>query len=97
MRSVRFADAGLEALERQDDPNVSKTITKAFRLRMQTIRAATDERDFYSLKSLRYEKLKGHRDHQHSMRLNDQFRLIVEYEDVGTEKTIVIVAIEDYH
>ena len=64
---------------------------------MQHIRAAKDERDFYAFKSLRYEKLQGRRDHQHSMRLNDQFRLILEYEGTGQDKTIVIVAIADYH
>jgi toxin HigB-1 len=64
---------------------------------MQVIRAALDERDFYALKSLRYEKLKGRRGHQHSMRLNDQFRLIVEYEGTGPDKTVVVVGIEDYH
>ena len=43
---------------------------KAFRLRMQTIRGARDERDFYVLKSLRFKKLEGQRKHQYSMRLN---------------------------
>lgn len=70
---------------------------KAFRKRMQLIRAAIDERDFYQLKSLHYEKLKGKRSHQHSMRLNDQYRLVLEYEDKSSEKIAVIVAIEDYH
>ena len=76
---------------------VSEAITNAFLRRMQVIRAAKDERDFYALKSLHYEKLKGKRDHQHSMRLNAQFRLIVEYESTGADKTIVIVGVEDYH
>lgn len=97
MKNVRFADSSLENLERQDDPAVSDAITRQFRKRMQIIRAAQDERDFYALKSLHYEKLKGKREHQHSMRLNDQFRLILEYEGSGSDKTIVIVGIEDYH
>ena len=53
-------------------------LVKTFRMRMQSIRAAIDERDFYALKSLHFEKLKGDRKHQHSMRLNNQFRLILE-------------------
>lgn len=97
MHNVRFADKALEALEKKDDSRFSEAICRAFRLRMQVIRAAKDERDFYALKSLRYEKLKGKRSHQHSMRLNDQFRLILEFEGEGPEKTVVIVAIEDYH
>ena len=47
---------------------------------MQMIRAASDERTFYELKSLHFEKLKGDRSHQHSMRLNKQWRFIVEFE-----------------
>jgi toxin HigB-1 len=97
VKNVRFADATLEKVENGEGGLVSEAITNAFLRRMQTIRAANDERDFYALKSLHYEKLKGHRDHQHSMRLNDQFRLIVEYEGTGPAKTIVIVGVEDYH
>jgi toxin HigB-1 len=96
VKNVRFASKELEALEKEGIA-VSEAVTRAFRIRMQTIRAARDERDFYALKSLHYEKLKGSRDHQHSMRLNNKFRLILEYEGTGPEKTVLIVAIEDYH
>ena len=69
---------------------------KAFRRRMQFIRAAVDERAFYAMKSLHYEKLKGDRSHERSMRLNDQWRLVLRIESTG-ERTVVIVSIEDYH
>jgi proteic killer suppression protein len=72
-------------------------IVKAFRKRMQQIRAAGDERDFYNLKSLHFEKLSGKRKHQYSMRLNDQWRLIVELEGSGESKKVVVICIEDYH
>jgi toxin HigB-1 len=75
----------------------SQTIVKAFRKRMQQVRAATDERVFYQLKSLHFEKLKGKRSHQHSMRLNGQFRLIVELVNSKSGKVIRIISIEDYH
>jgi proteic killer suppression protein len=71
----------------------------AYRKRMQQIRAALDERAFYALKSLRFKRLQGNRAHQRSMRLNDQWRLILEFED-GDEtegKRVVVVGIEDYH
>lgn len=48
-------------------------------------------------KGLRYEKLKGNRSGQHSMRLNSQFRLILRIEGDTATKTVVIMAIEDYH
>lgn len=63
---------------------------------MQWIRAAPDERDFYRMKSLHYEKLKGKRSHQRSMRLNDQYRLILEIEEIKG-RTLVVISIEDYH
>ena len=73
------------------------SLVKNFRMRMQSICAAPDERDFYNQKSLHYEKLKGNRQHQRSMRLNRQFRLVGEVEDDGAEKRLRIVGIEDYH
>lgn len=73
------------------------SVVSAYRKRLQQIRAAADERDFYPLRSLRFEKLKGNRSHQHSMRLNDQWRLIIELHGKGSDKVIFVVGIEDYH
>ena len=42
-----------------------------------------------------FEKLKGDRARQHSMRLNDQWRLILEFEGAAPDETVVIVSIED--
>ncbi|MGD0141370.1 MAG: type II toxin-antitoxin system RelE/ParE family toxin [Tepidisphaeraceae bacterium] len=63
---------------------------------MQVIRNANDERDFYKMQSLHYEKLKGKRSHQRSMRLNLQFRLIVEIEQ-HNGKAVVIVGVEKHY
>lgn len=95
---VRSADRKLARLEVEADctAGFGLDVVKAFRRRMQQIRAAVDERLFYSLKSLHYEKLKGQRRHQRSMRLNDQFRLVVEIEATAP-RTLVVVSIEDYH
>jgi proteic killer suppression protein len=96
---VRFGDDNLDRLE--TDPGFTgghaPGIVKAFRKRLQFIHDASDERDFYSMRSLRFEKLKGDRDHQHSMRLNDQWRLILEIEGKHPNKVVVVVGIEDYH
>lgn len=96
---VRFADPDLDRLETDTrfTAGLSSDLVKLFRRRMQYIRSAGDERDFYRLTSLHYEKLEGRRDRQHSMRLNDQFRLIVEIHEGEDGKTVVIVGIEDYH
>ena len=97
---VMFDDDDLDRLE--TDPVFTagqpQPIVRAYRKRMQMIRSAPDERDFYKLKSLRFEKLGGKRKHQHSMRLNDQYRLIVELIKGNPQgKTIKVVGIEDYH
>jgi toxin HigB-1 len=96
---VLFKDESLDRLE--CDPAFSAgfmdSAVKAYRKRMQQIRAATDERTFYAHKSLHFEKLKGGREGQYSMRLNDQWRLIVELRGEAPKKTVFIVEIVDYH
>lgn len=64
---------------------------------MGWIRAAQDERDLRQMRSLHFEKLRGDRSHQYSMRVNDQYRLIVEIERTGGRSKIVLVEIIDYH
>lgn len=96
---VEFADEMLERLERefQFTGGFSAEIVRAFRKRMQLIRNALDERDFYQLKGAQFEKLKGQRSHQRSMRLNKQWRLVLELREAATGKTVRVVGIEDYH
>ena len=99
---VIHRDATLQRVETDANFNggLAKEIVSAFRRRMQQIRAALDERAFYALKSLHFEKLQGDRSHQRSMRINDQWRLIVELQggdEVDGKKTVVVIGIEDYH
>ncbi len=96
---VEFDDENLDQLETDGRfmGGFSAALVAVFRRRMQTIRSAPDERDLYALKSLHFEKLKGQRGHQHSIRLNGQWRLILEFKGKAPNKTFVIVAIEDYH
>mgnify|MGYP001613123308 CR=1 FL=1 len=72
-------------------------VVRAYRKRMAFIRAAIDEREFYAMKSLHFEKLKGDRNDQYSMKLNKQWRLILEFKKTQNNKNIVVVSIEDYH
>jgi len=94
-----FKDENLRRVEIDPaaDCGHGQAITKMFRRRMQSIRAALDERDFYAQKSLHFEKLEGKRDHQRSMRLNDQWRLILEIIGEAPIKKVWIIGIEDYH
>jgi len=99
LMEVRYRDASLDRLETDPsfDGGWSQVVVRAFRKRMQAIRAAEDERAFYAMKSLHFEKLKGNRSQQHSMRLNDQWRLILEFERTSDGKVVLVIGIEDYH
>ena len=95
-----FADRKLQRLyvDRGFSAKMAPALVKAFREMMDTIRDAQDERDFYALKSVHFERLSGTRSHLHSMRLNDQYRLIVSLvEQQGGRKRVSIISIEDYH
>ncbi len=72
-------------------------VIKAYRKRLIAIQAAKDENDLRAVKGNHFEKLQGSRSHQYSLRLNDQWRLIVEVEGSNPQKTILVVGIEDYH
>lgn len=96
---IQFKHQSYDRLEIDSsfDAGFHPSIVKAYRKRIAFIRSAIDERDFYAMKSLHFEKLKGSRDGQFSMRLNDQWRLILEFLSERNGKLIVIVSIEDYH
>ena len=96
---IRFRDERLERLERDatflgDWP---LSIVKAYRKRINFIRQVASERDLYSWKSLQIEKLKGARQDEHSLRLNDQWRMVFALERRADSKVFVVIAIEDYH
>lgn len=96
---VSFKDSSLDRLETDAtySAGLGDALVKAYRRAMQHIRAASDERTLYSRRSFRFEKLSGDRAGQHSMRLNDQWRLIVEIQGEAPNKTIHVIEIVDYH
>lgn len=71
-------------------------VIKSYRKKVQLISAAVDERDLYEMQGLRMEKLKGDRSGQTSMRLNDQFRLILTFKTEG-DRVAVLLEVVDYH
>ena len=96
---VRFSDPDLDRLEVEAgfQTSYAPEAVRGFRKVMAVIRAAMDERDLHEMRSLNFEKLKGNRAHQHSLRLNKQWRLIVEIAPAKPKNVIVVVGIEDYH
>ena len=96
---VEFRDSDLDRLEVDPDfaGGYDQRAVRGFRKVMQILRAAVDERDLYAMKSLRFEKLSGDRSGQRSLRLNDQWRLIVEIVPATPKNTVAILEIVDYH
>ena len=74
----------------------SRAVVKSFRKRVTAIYAATDERDIRAVKGNHFEKLSGKKG-EHSIRLNDQWRLIMTFEVRNGVKTVVLLRIVDYH
>lgn len=97
---LRFADKRLQRLYEAEEGvrAYPAGVIDAFFAVLATLAAALDERDLYALRSLRLEKLtKGDLVGLHSLRLNRQFRLIVEFSTEERERVVTIRAITDYH
>ena len=96
---VRHTNRTLQRID--DDPEdngrLGLNVANAFRVLMSNIRAAENENDLRGMKSLHFEKLKGKRQHEYSMRVNKQFRLIFQIEKVNRHNQLVITGMEDYH
>jgi len=74
-------------------------VIAAFFEAMSVIGAAADERDLYALKSLHYELLKGKRGKRghRSIRLNDQYRLVLVMERDPQGRYCLIVSLEKHY
>lgn len=99
MRTV-FVSAELERLA--NDPEYSpkrwsRDVIRAFRRKLQLLDGATDERDLRAIKSLRLEKLSGDRAGTSSIRLNDQYRLILQFKTGDDGRIVLVLELVDYH
>lgn len=96
---VHFDSNDLERLA-TDEGYVGRfpqTVIPAYRRLIRLMSSVRDERDIRANPGYRLEKLKGRRSGQHSIRLNDQWRLIIRIEDGAPEKTVYVAEIVDYH
>jgi proteic killer suppression protein len=97
---IDFEDDDLRRLYEDADfvlPQVGSDLVKAFRRKVGFLAAADSELDLRNYRALRYEKLKGDREGQRSIRLNEQWRLILQLETVDEVRVINIIEIVDYH
>jgi len=97
---IEFDDDDLRKLYVDLDfrlPRLGTDITRQFRKKIAIVVAAPDERDLIKMRSLRFEKLVGDREGQYSIRLNDQFRLILRLRSDREGRVASIVEVVDYH
>jgi toxin HigB-1 len=95
---IEFRDERLDRLEVEPgDAGFPPTIVRSYRKRLQFLRQAVSEQDVRGMTSLHFEKLKGDRKHQRSLRLNLQWRLIVELKKKGRSTVVIVVAIENHY
>jgi len=96
---VVFADESLSLIETDEagKTQLPVGVIKSARRKLTVLRAATDDRSLRNWKSLHYEKLMGDRAGLRSIRLNDQFRMVLTLDETTNPQTVTIIGIEDYH
>jgi len=97
---VQFEDDDLKRLYEDPQyrlPRLGEDLTRAYRKVVGFISSAADERDLVAMRSLHFEKLKGKRAGQYSLRLNQQWRLIIRLIENEEGKIVVVVEVVDYH
>ncbi len=97
MRFYFKDDRLADVFETGRSPDYQPAVVHAFFRVMTLIAQARDERDIRAIKGRRMERLRGDRQGQHSLRLNDQFRLIFTIESDEDGNILLIIEIVDYH
>lgn len=96
---IEFADPSLALIE-TDEAGATRlpvAVIKSARRKLTALRAATDDRTLRNWKSLHYEKLKGDREGERSIRINKQYRMVFTLDSETNPQTITVLAVEDYH
>jgi toxin HigB-1 len=72
-------------------------VVQAARRKLRILRNAADERELYAMKSLHYEKLDGARQGQRSIRLNEQWRMIIRVDQECQPVELVLLEISNHY
>lgn len=97
---VDYADKRLRAIKTDSaarELRLPHDVIIACRRKLVVLESAPDERTLRNWKSLHYEKLKGARSNERSIRVNDQWRIVFEIDTTVSPNRILILSIEDYH
>jgi proteic killer suppression protein len=94
---VRFKETVLERLDwdRVFTAGFPQPVVRAFRGRIQVIRAAPQEKALLQLTSLQIKRC-GNNGTQHSMRVTDEWQLIVVFEDGEDGRVAMVEAMMEY-
>lgn len=96
---IVYRDIDLSLLE-TDQAAKTKLPTNVIisaRRKIQFLRNASSEQDIRNWKSLHYEKLVGDKRGEHSIRVNNKWRIVFAIDKSTTPNKITINVIEDYH
>lgn len=94
MAILSFSDRDTEALWEGQTPRSLTAIAKQARRKLDYIHAARELRDLLAPPGNRLEALRGDRAGQHSIRVNDQWRVCFRWRDGEGAYDVEIV---DYH
>jgi proteic killer suppression protein len=86
-----YEDAGFRLV------HVGPTLTRSFRKCVGLLAAASNEVELRQFRSLNLKKLKGDRAGQYSIRLDQQWRLILRFATTDDGRAAIIIEIVDYH
>jgi toxin HigB-1 len=97
---LEFEDEELELLAFEPEFRTkrwSQDVTRAYRRVINLISSAPNEQDLRQFKGLRLEKLKGKRAGTASVRINDQYRLVLRFSADSDGRVAVVIEAVDYH
>lgn len=96
---IEFRNKTLELVEtdRAAETKLPIAVINSLRDKLVILRAAPDERTLRNWQSLHYEKLKGDKDGQRSIRINKQWRLVFVIDTERKPNKMTVLAVEDYH
>ena len=97
---LRFEDDDLRRLHEERDfvlARLGPEVARAFRKKAAYLEEAESEIDLRRYKALHFEKLRGGRSGQHSIRLNRQWRLILQMETDAEGRLLIIVEVANHY
>ena len=96
---LEFDDSDLEDMifNERYTGKVAQSLVKMVRRCINYLIQAPDRRAIYNFTGYQLEKLKGDMKGFHSLRLNDQYRLVIQFVAGSEGEIIRVIRIGDYH